>query len=126
MDSEKPNKSKAPLDEFNRAAARLARKAADLPEYDMDDPERPFTLEYDDLVVDTESDDESDADTSIARDLADQDDSPSDDARALYKQPSPAELDEIRRRRSLGQVKGLRQVLESTQQGDSKDRKQVS
>ncbi len=33
--------------EFSQIADRLARRAAGLPEYDMDDPERPFTPEYD-------------------------------------------------------------------------------
>lgn len=73
------------LDEFKR----VTRRIAGLPEYEMDDPGRPFTDEYENPPVQPI--------VTATTESEVVDDSPSSDNRGLYAQPTPQELRQIRR-----------------------------
>ncbi len=91
----------SPMKEFDKANERVAREVAGELPYASDDPERPFTIEYDTLETDAVTDVK--LRSSVADALVDK--TPSADARALYVVPTTQELGQNRVNRNLRAVR---------------------
>ncbi len=100
----------SPLGQFKRDVDRAAREAAGELPYSPDDPERPFTDEYE-APLNVASEEET---TKVDIDIFDGgtvDDSPSSGARELYVMPTPSNLDKIRHERRKVNIAGARAIL---------------
>lgn len=118
-----------PKFESLKAFERAARVAAGLPEYDMDDPERPFTEEYDDNPMDElQADEPNGVDFIPEDDAGAEDTTPSADARALHAAVEPEELRAIRLRhvREIGIIPSRHALQEGIERAEAKDRHPTS
>lgn len=106
----------SPLGQFNRNVERAAREAAGEPPYGQDDPERPFTAEYDKPGVETTADKPSEVVGNP--DETPNDDSPSSDARALFAVPTVKELQRERNSRHLKAARANLREIKSRDLGD--------